>query len=139
MEINIVKLEEHGDSRGTLISLEQFKNIPFEIKRVYYMYDTVQGVRRGFHAHKKLKQILICVKGSCTILLDDGTEKAEVLLDTPNKGLIIESYVWREMFDFSEDAVLMVLASELYDESDYIRNYDEFLKYIGRYGEKNER
>lgn len=136
MDINILKLEEHGDERGTLIALEQLKNIPFEIKRVYYMYDTVKGVRRGFHAHKCLKQILICVKGSCKILLDNGTEKAEVLLDEPNKGLIIESNVWREMFDFSDDAVLMVLASELYDESDYIRNYDDFIAYVKE--QKNE-
>lgn len=130
MEVKIVKLEEHGDERGTLIALEQMKNIPFEIKRVYYMFDTVKGVRRGFHAHKSLKQILICVKGSCKILLDDGTEKTEVLLDKPDKGLIIDSHIWREMFDFSEDAVLMVLANELYDESDYIRNYEEFIRYI---------
>lgn len=130
MEIKIVELEEHGDERGTLIALEQMKNIPFEIKRVYYMFDTVAGVRRGFHAHKALRQILICVSGSCKILLDNGTEKEEVLLDRPNKGLIIESDMWREMFDFSKDAVLMVLASELYDESDYIRNYDDFLTYL---------
>lgn len=136
MDINIIKLEEHGDERGTLIALEQMKNIPFEIKRVYYMYDTVKGVRRGFHAHKCLKQILICVSGSCKILLDNGTEKAEVLLDTPNKGLIIESNIWREMFDFSPGAVLMVLASELYDESDYIRNYEDFLVYVKE--QKNE-
>ena len=130
MEIKIVKFEEHGDSRGTLIALEQMINVPFEIKRVYYMYNAVPGVRRGFHAHKQLKQILVCVKGSCKILLDDGTEKVEVCLDEPNKGLIIESHLWREMFDFSDDAVLMVLASELYDESDYIRNYEEFLEYV---------
>ena len=130
MDINIVHLEEHGDNRGTLIALEQMANIPFEIKRVYYMFDTVSGVRRGFHAHKCLKQMLICVHGSCKILLDDGSEKQEVLLDKPNKGLIIESNIWREMFDFSPDAVLMVLASELYDENDYIRNYDEFLKMV---------
>ena len=128
MEIKIVKFEEHGDSRGTLIALEQMINVPFEIKRVYYMYNAVPGVRRGFHAHKQLKQILVCVKGSCKILLDDGTEKVEVCLDEPNKGLIIESHLWREMFDFSD--VLMVLASELYDESDYIRNYEEFLEYV---------
>lgn len=136
MDINIVHLEEHGDNRGTLIALEQMANIPFEIKRVYYMFDTVSGVRRGFHAHKCLKQMLICVHGSCKILLDDGSEKQEVLLDKPNKGLIIESNIWREMFDFSEDAVLMVVASELYDESDYIRNYDDFIAYIRE--EKNE-
>jgi dTDP-4-dehydrorhamnose 3,5-epimerase-like enzyme len=136
VDINIVHLEEHGDNRGTLIALEQMANIPFEIKRVYYMFDTVSGVRRGFHAHKCLKQMLICVHGSCKILLDDGSEKQEVLLDKPNKGLIIESNIWREMFDFSEDAVLMVVASELYDESDYIRNYDDFIAYIRE--EKNE-
>jgi len=137
MEIKTVEFEEHGDYRGTLIALEQMKNVPFEIKRVYYMYNTVPGVRRGFHAHKQLKQILSCVKGSCKILLDDGKEKVEVSLDEPNKGLIIESHLWREMFDFSEDAVLMVLASELYDEADYIRNYDEFIKYV-KENQKNE-
>lgn len=130
MEIKIVEFEEHGDERGTLIALEQMKNVPFEIKRVYYMFDTGHGVRRGFHAHKCLKQILVCVKGSCKILLDDGAQKEEVLLDRPNKGLIIDSHIWREMFDFSEDAVLMVLASQLYDESDYIRNYDDFISYV---------
>lgn len=130
MEIKIIQLEEHGDDRGTLIALEQMKNVPFEIKRVYYMYDTGSGVRRGFHAHKKLKQMLVCVHGSCKILLDDGKEKIEVLLDHPNKGLLIESHIWREMFDFSNDAVLMVLASELYAESDYIRNYNDFITYI---------
>lgn len=138
MEIKIVEFEEHGDERGTLIALEQMKNIPFEIKRVYYMFDTVKGVRRGFHAHKQLKQILVCVKGNCKILLDDGTKKAEVALDRPNKGLLIESHLWREMFDFSEDAVLMVLASELYDEADYIRNYDDFIKYVEENKRKNE-
>lgn len=130
IEIKMINFDEHGDERGILIALEQMKNVPFEIKRVYYMYNTVPGVRRGFHAHKNLKQVLICVKGSCKIFLDDGTETAEVLLDEPNKGLLIESHLWREMFDFSDDAVLMVLASELYDESDYIRNYDDFLKYV---------
>lgn len=130
MKVKTVYLEEHGDERGTLVSCEQMKNIPFEIKRVYYMFGTKPGVRRGYHAHKCLKQILICVSGSCKILLDDGNDKEIVDLDKPNKGLIVESNMWREMFDFSEDAVLMVLASEVYDESDYIRNYDEFLKYV---------
>ena len=130
MEIKMFNFQEHGDERGTLVALEEMKNIPFKSKRVYYMYDTKPGVRRGYHAHKHLKQVLICVKGSCKILLDNGHEKSELVLDTPNKGLFIESAVWREMFDFSEDAVLMVLASDLYDESDYIRNYEEFIQYI---------
>ena len=130
MDIVTVEFEEHGDDRGTLVAVEQMKNLPFEIKRCYYMYDTKPGVRRGFHAHKALKQVLLCVHGSCKVLLDDGKEKEILTLDRPNIGLIIESNIWREMFDFTEDAVLMVLASELYDESDYIRNYDDFIKYL---------
>ena len=96
------------------------------------MYDTTKGVRRGYHAHKNLQQILICVKGNCKILLDDGTEKQEILLDKPYEGLYIANNIWREMFDFSEDAVLMVLASEKYDEADYIRNYNDFLTFVGK-------
>lgn len=120
----------HGDSRGSLIAIEQLKDIPFEIKRVYYMYDTTEGVTRGYHAHKNLQQVLICVHGSCKIRLDNGTEKEVITMDKPYEGLYVSNNMWREMFDFSPDAVLMVLASELYDESDYIRDYDEFLKFI---------
>ena len=130
LEIKRYTFEAHGDERGQLVALEENINIPFEIKRVYYMYDTIPGVARGHHAHKKLEQILICVHGSCKVLLDSGSEKEIVTLDRPNEGIYISNDTWREMFDFSEDAVLMVLASELYDESDYIRNYDEFLKYV---------
>ncbi len=132
MEYRIISFQKHGDERGMLIALETFKEIPFEIKRVYYMYDTLKGVRRGFHAHKKLQQILICTSGSCKIHLDDGNETCEVLLDKPYEGLYVTSDMWREMYDFSNDAVLMVLASEYYDETDYIRNYEEFVKYINR-------
>ena len=121
-----------GDGRGSLISLEQNSNIPFDIKRVYYIYGTKENVRRGFHAHRDLEQVLICVSGSCKVLIDDGITKEDILLNSPNKGLLISGLVWREMFDFSDDCVLMVLASELYDESDYIRNYDDFLKEVLR-------
>jgi len=100
--------------------------VPFEIKRVYYIYDTQAGVARGFHAHKALKQVAVCVSGSCRFLLDDGANKEEVVLNSPTQGLLIEHMVWREMYDFSEDCVLMVLASEHYDEADYIRDYDAF-------------
>ena len=131
MEVKIISFQKHGDDRGMLVALESNKEIPFDIKRVYYMYDTLPSVRRGFHAHKKLKQILICIHGSCKIHLDNGFETTEVILDKPYEGLCISSNIWREMYDFSPDAVLMVLASELYDESDYIRNYGEFLKNIG--------
>ncbi len=132
MEYKIIQFQKHGDDRGMLIALETTKEVPFEIKRVYYMYDTIAGVRRGFHAHKKLQQILICTSGSCKIHLDNGNETAEILLDKPYEGLYVSNDMWREMYDFSEDAVLMVLASEFYDESDYIRNYDEFIKYVNR-------
>lgn len=131
MEIKKYIFEPHGDERGQLVAIEQLHDLPFEIRRVYYMYDTTEGVTRGYHAHKKLEQILICVHGSCTILLDNGREKEHVRLDKPNVGLYISNDTWREMSEFSPDAVLMVLASEYYDESDYIRNYDEFLKYVG--------
>ena len=132
MQIMKYMFQQHGDGRGQLVALEEFKDIPLEIKRVYYMYDTGEGVRRGYHAHKSLKQILICIHGSCKILLDNGSEKKEVPLEKPYEGLYVASNMWREMYDFSSDAVLMVLASEYYDESDYIRNYDEFLKYIDK-------
>lgn len=109
-----------------LVALEEHTEIPFQIKRVYYMYDTGIGVRRGYHAHKKLEQILICIHGSCKIHLDDCKETKEIVLDKPYEGLYISNSIWREMYDFTEDAVLMVLASEIYDESDYIRDYQEF-------------
>jgi len=130
MQVVTVNFQPHGDERGQLIALEEFKDIPFRVKRVYYIYDTKQGVRRGYHAHKKLEQILICVSGSCKIMLDNGEERTDVLLDKPYEGLYISNDMWREMYDFSADAVLLVLASELYDESDYIRNYDEFLAFV---------
>ncbi|MCU8104637.1 FdtA/QdtA family cupin domain-containing protein [Shewanella sp. SM101] len=130
MEIKFIPLQAHGDDRGSLIALEEGINIPFSVKRVYYLFNTKDGVRRGYHAHKTLKQVAIVVRGSCRFLLDDGWEKVEVLLDNPAKGLLIESCMWREMYDFSDDCVLMVLADQLYDESDYIRDYQIFLKEI---------
>ncbi len=130
MEIKRYEFQKHGDDRGMLVALEENKDIPFKIKRVYYIYDTLEGVRRGFHAHKNLKQILICVKGSCKLHLDNGYETAEVILDKPYEGIYIENNIWREMYDFSKDAVLLVLASELYNEADYIRNYQDFIEFI---------
>lgn len=130
MQIKLIPLQPHGDDRGSLVALEEGKNIPFEIKRVYYMFKTKENVRRGLHAHRKLKQVAIAVRGSCRFLLDDGEERIELLLDNPAQGLIIESFMWREMYDFSEDCVLMVLADDYYDENDYIRSYDEFVKVV---------
>lgn len=136
MQVIKYAFQQHGDDRGQLVALEEMKDIPFAIKRVYYMYDTGQGVRRGFHAHKSLEQILICIHGSCKILMDNGTEKKIVSLEKPYEGLYINNNIWREMFDFSPDAVLMVLASEYYDEDDYIRNYDDFLEFVNKDGKK---
>lgn len=130
MNIKKYYFPPHGDDRGQLVAIEAMKDLPFAVKRVYYIYDTLPGVRRGFHAHRNLQQILLCVNGSCKIHLDNGTDTAEVTLDQPNVGLYIANDMWREMYDFTPGAVLLVLASEYYDEADYIRNYDDFIKMV---------
>ena len=130
MEVKKIAFPIHGDDRGKLVAIEEMKDLPFEIRRVYYMWDTTNDAVRGKHAHKKLEQILICTSGSCKIHLDNGYETEEVLLDDPSVGLYLSKDMWREMYDFTPDAVLMVLASQYYDEADYIRNYDEFLEFV---------
>jgi len=135
MQVIKYVFQPHGDERGQLVSLEEFKDIPFRIKRVYYMYDTAEEVTRGYHAHKSLQQILVCIHGSYKIKLDNGKEKKVVPLEKPYEGLYVSNNMWREMFDFSTDAVLMVLASELYDETDYIMDYNEFLEFIKNCGD----
>ena len=132
MKIDKINFQQHGDERGMLVALEENHEIPFEIKRVYYLYDTVSGVNRGMHAHKSLQQILICVHGSCQVTLDDGREKETVLLNQPYEGIYVRSDMWHEMHHFSQDAVLLVLASDWYREEDYIRNYQDFLTYYRR-------
>ena len=124
----LINFQTLGDERGALIAIEEGYNTPFDIKRVYYIFDTKKGVERGFHAHIKLKQIAIAVKGSCTFILDNGIKREEINLNNPNQGLFIEGLIWREMKNFSSDCVLIVIASEHYDEKDYIRDYDYFLK-----------
>ncbi len=131
-QTKLISLKTLGDDRGSLIALEENYNIPFAIKRVYYIFDTKKDVSRGFHAHIHLKQLAICVKGSCTFIVDDGKSKKNVELNSPDQGLLIEGLIWREMHNFSQDCVLLVLASEHYDESDYIREYDDFLKVASR-------
>ncbi len=128
MKINILDFKILGDDRGSLISIEQGKNIPFDIKRVYYIFGTKKNIRRGFHAHKKLKQVAVCISGSCEFLLDNGKAKKTTLLNSPDKGLLINDMIWHEMYNFSDNCVLMVLADDFYDESDYIRDYINFLK-----------
>ena len=137
MQVIKYVFQPHGDERGQLVSMEEFNDIPFHIKRVYFMYETTEGTVRGKHAHKNLEQILVCVHGSCKILLDNGREKKVVPLEKPYEGLYVANNMWREMFDFSSDAVLMVFASEFYDESDYIRDYDEFLKFVEEKNNEN--
>ncbi len=131
MQVVKYAFQQHGDDRGQLISLEEYRDIPFEIKRVYYMYDTKIGETRGRHAHQSLEQILICIHGSCKVKLDNGKEQKIVFLEKPYEGLYIANNIWREMYDFSEDAVLMVLASDYYREEDYIRDYDVFIEQFG--------
>lgn len=129
-----VRIPDHGDDRGNLIALEELSEIvPFPIKRVYYSFDTQPGSVRGNHAHRDLKQFVVCVSGAFTFVCEmpDGT-RTEHRLDWPNKGLVVEGMVWREIKDFSKDSVMLVLASEHYTESDYIRNHDEYLKQVGR-------
>ncbi len=131
MNVQFLQLQTHGDDRGSLIALEHGRNIPFPVSRVYYMFDTKEGVRRGFHAHKTLRQLAVAVRGSCRFLLDDGKEKIDIRLDNPCQGLLIESFIWREMYEFSEDCVLMILADQLYDEADYVRSYATFMEMVG--------
>lgn len=117
-----------GDERGDLIVLENNRNIPFQVQRIYSLINCKMS--RGFHAHINLMQVLVCLKGQCDVVLDNGTTKATVRLDSMTKGLIVESMIWREMHNFTDDCVLLVLASHLYDEADYIRDYDVFLKMV---------
>ncbi|WP_321311722.1 FdtA/QdtA family cupin domain-containing protein [Halarcobacter sp.] len=126
----LIDFKINGDNRGSLIAIENNHNVPFDIKRVYYIFDTKKDVRRGFHAHKNLKQLAISVSGSCKFLLDNGKDKEYIELNSPNQGLLLDGLVWREMFDFSEDCVLLVLTNEYYDENDYIRDYSKFLEEI---------
>ena len=137
MEIERIQLQKHGDSRGMLIALEQDRNVPFEIRRGYYIFATESDVHRGTHAHRHLNQLAVAVRGSVTFLLDDGTKPVEVVLDDPSQGLLLGCMVWRELYDFSDDCVLMVLADHLYDPADYITDYADFLSELSGslYGE----
>ena len=115
-----------GDKRGGLVAMDQTSGVPFDIKRVYYVSGTRPGVTRGLHAHKKLHQIAVCVAGSCRMTLDDGVEREDVIMDSSKVAVDLPPMLWHEMHDFSFDCVLLVLASDYYDESDYIRDYIKF-------------
>jgi dTDP-4-dehydrorhamnose 3,5-epimerase-like enzyme len=119
-------LTVRGDERGRLVALEGQQDIPFDIARVYYIFDSEPNAPRGFHAHRNLRQYAVCVHGSCTMRLDNGRERRNVVLNRPDQALYIGSMIWREMHDFTPDCVLMVIADAVYDEADYIRDYDRF-------------
>jgi dTDP-4-dehydrorhamnose 3,5-epimerase-like enzyme len=125
--IKTISLKPLGDERGLLVALEGNKSVPFDIKRVYCIFGTKEGVARGFHAHRNLKQVVVCVTGSCRFVLDNGKQREEVVLDKSTIGLLINDLTWREMYDFSPDCVLVVLANGYYNENDYIRDYREFV------------
>ncbi|WP_434989955.1 sugar 3,4-ketoisomerase [Xanthomonas melonis] len=132
MAIERIQLHTHGDDRGLLISLEQARNVPFDIRRVYYLFGTRPGVHRGQHAHRQLTQLAVALHGSVTILVDEGKGDGptEVVLDDPSQGLLLGRLVWRDLYRFTPDCVLMVLADQLYDPTDYILDYDEFLREV---------
>lgn len=123
-----IELPKIADPRGNLSFIESNKHVPFDIKRVYYLYDVPGGAARGGHAHRNLTQVAIALSGSFDFILDNGIEKERYTLNSPYKGLLITNNTWREMENFSSGSVCLVLASNYYDEADYIRNYDDFLK-----------
>ncbi len=121
-----VDLPKITDTRGNLTFIEGNRHIPFDIKRVYYLYDVPSGSERGGHAHKNLEQLIVALSGSFDVELDDGYRKETITLSRANKALMLRSFVWRELKNFTSGAVCLVLASEQYDEEDYYRNYEEF-------------
>lgn len=130
LDFEIIELPKITDPRGNLTVAEQLKNVPFDIKRVYWTYDVPGGESRGGHAHKALYQLVVAMSGSFTVTLDNGEERKTILLNHPWQGLLIKPNTWRTLDDFSSGAVCMVLASELFDEEDYIYDYDDFIQYM---------
>lgn len=124
----LTEITEITDHRGKLIIAEEVNHIPFDIKRVYCVLDVNDGKPRGFHAHKELRQLAICIKGSCDFVLDDGLERTTIKMKDAKQGLLIEPMIWHEMHNFSNDCVILVIANDIYHESDYIRNYNDFSK-----------
>lgn len=128
---SLIKLNTHKDNRGGLVAIESGKDLPFDIARVYYIFENKGNEARGFHAHKNLQQLMICVAGHCDIQLDDGNERLTYHLNSPEVGVLITKPTWREMHNFSKNCVLVVIASDVYKAADYIHDYDEFKKVYG--------
>ena len=131
-DCTMVELDKHhSDRKGNLTVVENGKTLPFDVKRVYYLYDVPGGENRGSHAHRDLSQLIIAASGSFRVTLDDGTCKRSFFLNRPSPGLYVKPGMWRDLEDFSSGAVCMVLASDEYNVEDYIRDYDQFLEYRG--------
>lgn len=129
-DCTIIELDKHhSDRKGNISVVENSKDVPFDVKRTYYLYDVPGGESRGGHAHKELSQLIVAASGSFTVTLDDGNVKRTFTLNRPYQGLYVVPGIWRTLDDFSSGAVCLVLASEGYDEADYIRDYDKFLEY----------
>jgi dTDP-4-dehydrorhamnose 3,5-epimerase-like enzyme len=131
-ECYLFNIDSYEDSRGGLSILEEGSGIPFQVKRLYYLYDTSKEHVRGVHAHKKLEQIIIALSGKFNILLDDGHSKETFLLDTPAKGLYVCPGIWREVYPIEDGGICAVLASRKYEEDDYIHEHQEFINFIGK-------
>jgi len=126
MLTRLIEFAVKGDEFGWLVALEAEKNVPFPIRRAYYIFGTRDGVRRGRHAHRTLRQMMVCLAGDCKVLLDDGSTQEVAHLTRNDRGLVLDPMVWHEMYDFSPGCVLLVLAEAWYDEADYIRDYAAF-------------
>lgn len=131
-DCKLINLPKISDPRGNLTFVEGSNHIPFDIRRVYYLYDVPGGAERGGHAHKELHQLIIAMSGSFDVVLDDGNEKKRIHLNRSYNGLYVCPMIWRELDNFSSGSVCMVLASNIYDESDYYRNYDEYISALAR-------
>lgn len=131
-DCTVIELDKHHHEKGNITVVENGTTVPFDIKRTYYLYDVPGGESRGGHAHKELYQLIVAASGSFTVTLDDGRVKRTFLLNRPYQALLVVPGIWRELDDFSSGSVCLVLASHLYDEADYIRDYDEFLRLKGK-------
>lgn len=128
MNYKLIDMKVFGDERGHLISVEKNINSPFDIKRAFYIYDTKPGIARGAHANRNSEFMLIAISGSCKVKIDDGKTQEIVELNNPHTALYLDKMLWKEMYDFSYNAILLVLTNTLYDENEYIRNYEDYRK-----------